>query len=120
MATQYKEYPNYKLVELIVDGKVTQEDFDRISGQMETFIATHGKIKILEDIRKFSGFDPSVFWDGLKFDIKHLKDISHCAVVSDMGWIGPFAKAFGTLITCKIRTFPREQIEEARQWLKEG
>ncbi|MEN8236878.1 MAG: STAS/SEC14 domain-containing protein [Pseudomonadota bacterium] len=119
MATQYKEDPEHKLVELVVDGKVTKEDFDHIATQMEAFIASHGKIKVLEDIRKFSGFELPVLWDGIKFDIQHLKDISHCAVVSDMGWVGPFSKAFGVFISCKIRTFPHDKIEEARQWLLE-
>ncbi|MCC6599019.1 MAG: STAS/SEC14 domain-containing protein [Alphaproteobacteria bacterium] len=118
MTTTYKEIPEEKTIELIVEGMVTKEDFERISGKIEIFIATHGRIKILEDIRKFTGFDPSILWEGMKFDIKHMKNFSHCAVISDMGWVGPFAKMAGAFISCEVRTFAQDEIEQARQWLK--
>lgn len=117
MTTEYKEYPEDSLVELIVDGKVTQEDFNRIAGQMEVFITAHGKIKLLEEIRNFEGFDPSMLWDGIKFDMKYLKNFSHCAVLTDMGWVGPFSKAAGAFISCKVRTFPLDKKDDAIEWL---
>ena len=115
---EYREDPDNGIVEITIDAKITQEDFDRVAGQMEAFINAHGKIKILEEIRQFSGCDASVLWEGTKFDMKHLKDYSHCAVVSDKGWVGPIAKAAGAMISCKVRVFPLDQIDEARRWLK--
>ena len=114
----YRENPEHGIVEITIDTKITQEDFDRVARQMEAFIEAHGKVKILEEIRHLSGFDASVLWSGLKFDMKHLKDYSHCAVVSDKGWVGPVAKAAGAMISCKVRVFPLDQIEQARQWLR--
>lgn len=118
MTVKYKEYPEQRLVELVVDGKVTQEDFNLIAGQMESFIKMHGKIKLLEEIRKFEGFDPSVLWDGIIFDMKYLKNFSHCAVLTDMGWVGPFSKAAGAFISCKVRTFPLDKKDDAKAWLQ--
>jgi len=118
MTTTYKEFHAEKIVELYVEGKVTQEDFDRIAGQLHQFIETHGKIKLLEVVRNFEGFDPSMLWDGIKFDMKHIPNISHCAVVSDIGWLSPLAKAAGGFISTKLRTFSLNQLEEAKQWLK--
>ena len=115
---EYKENAENKTIEIIIDGKIEQEEFDKVAPQMEDFIGAHGKIKVLEEIRKFEGMDPSVFWDGLKFDMKHLKDVSHCAVVSDLGWVGPVAKASGVFFSCKIRTFPTNKLGEAKEWLK--
>lgn len=119
MGMQYKEDPEHKLIELVVDGKVTRQEFGNITKKMEAFITKHDRIKVLEDVRKFTGLDPSVIWEGIKFDFYHLKDVSHCAVVSDMGWVGPFARAAGVFISCEIRTFHRDKIEDAREWLKE-
>lgn len=118
MTTAYKEDPHHKIAELIVDGKVTQEDFNRIAGQLENFIEKHGHIRLLEEIRKLDGFEASMVWDGIKFDMKHLKHISHCAVVSDIGWLSPFSKAAGAFISCKIRTFTLDELDEARAWLQ--
>jgi len=121
MTTTYKEYPEHKIAELVVDGKVTHEDFNNIAIQLENFIEKHGQIKLLEKIRTLEGFDASMMWEGIKFDIKnlkHIRNISHCAVVSDIGWLSPISKAAGAFISCKIRTFTLDQIDEARAWLQ--
>jgi len=121
MTTTYTEDPEHKIAELVVDGKVTHEDFNNIAIQLENFIEKHGRIKLLEVIRTLEGIEASMVWEGIKFDIKnlkHIRHISHCAVVSDIGWLSPISKAAGALISCKIRTFTLDQIDEAREWLQ--
>ena len=121
MTTTYTEDPEHKIAELVVDGKVTHEDFNNIARQLESFIEKHGRIKLIEEIRKLEGIDASMVWEGIKFDIKnlkHIRHISHCAVVSDIGWLSPISKAAGAFISCKIRTFSLDQTDEARSWLQ--
>lgn len=121
MTTTYREYPEHKIAELVIDGKVTHEEFNNIAIQLEGFIEKQGDIKLLEEIRTLKGFDASMVWEGIKFDIKnlkHIRHISHCAVVSDIGWLSPISKAAGAFISCKIRTFTLDQINEARAWLQ--
>ncbi|NNC67379.1 MAG: STAS/SEC14 domain-containing protein [Gammaproteobacteria bacterium] len=121
MTTTYKEDPEHKIAELVVDGKVRHEDFNNIAVQLENFIEKQGRIKLLEEIRTLESIDASMVWEGIKFDIKnlkHIRHISHCAVVSDIGWLSPISKAAGALISCKIRTFTLDQIDEARTWLQ--
>lgn len=118
--TGYEEDPETGIVELVVDGKVTKEDFERLSGRLEAFIEKQGKIKLLEDIRDFKGFDPSVIVKGIRFDIEHLKDISHAAVVTDVGWIGPFTRAAGSFVRTEVRVFRRAEIDDARAWLRDA
>ncbi len=118
MTTQYREDPEHNLVEIIIDGKVTKAEYDEIMPRFEAFIKAHGPVKILEDIRHYDGFDASLWWEGAKFDFKHMKDYSHCAVVSDLGWLGPFARFFGAILPCEVRTFKRDELDAARQWLK--
>ena len=121
MTTTYTEDPEHKIAELVVDGKVTHEDFNNIARQLESFIEKHGRIKLIEEIRTLEGIDVSMMWEGVKFDIKnlkHIRHISHCAVVSDIGWLSPISKAAGVFISCKIRTFTLDQIDEARAWLQ--
>ena len=121
MTTTYKEDPVHKIAELVVDGKVRHEDFNNIAVQLENFIEKQGRIKLLEEIRTLESIDASMVWEGIKFDIKnlkHIRHISHCAVVSDIGWLSPISKAAGAFISCKIRTFTLDQIDEARAWLQ--
>ena len=121
MTTTYKEDPVHIIAQLVVDGKVRHEDFNNIAVQLENFIEKQGRIKLLEEIRTLEGIDASMVWEGIKFDIKnlkHIRHISHCAVVSDIGWLSPISKAAGAFISCKIRTFTLDQIDEARAWLQ--
>ncbi len=117
---EYTEDTYNGIVELTIDGKVTQEDFDKCIGPIEDLISARGTIRILEVIKSFTGMDPSALWEGIKFDFLHLKDISHCAVVSDKGWVGPATTAASMFFPCKIRVFPLEEIDEARKWLAEA
>lgn len=117
MSATYKEYPEKKLVEIGVHGKITNEDFDRIAGQMHDFIKEHGKVKILEVISDFDGFDWEVLGKGIKFDIEHLKDFSHCAVVTDSGWIGPFTRMISPFFHVQIKTFSMDDLQEAEDWI---
>ncbi len=116
---EYKVNDEKNIVEIIVEGKITQEDFDNCIKPIEEMIERSGKIKVLEEIREFPGFDPSVLWKGIKFDFKHLNDVSHIAVISDKGWVGPLSKAAGAFISCKIRVFKLNERDEARKWLEE-
>ena len=120
MATSFRAIDATKTFEFTVSGKVTEADFDALSKPLEDFVATHGKIKLLEIIEDFQGFDPMMLWKGMKFDTKIIPHISHCAVVSDMGWISPLTKAAGAFMATKLRTFDLDELDAARAWLAEG
>jgi hypothetical protein len=120
MTASYRRVDETKTFELTVSGKVTMEDFNALSGPLEDFAEEHGRIKLLEIIEDFQGFDPMMMWQGMKFDFKIIPHISHCAVVSDMGWISPLTKAAGAFIATKLRTFNLGEQEEARAWLAEA
>ncbi len=120
MTASYRTIPETKTFELTVSGKITPEDFDALSGPLDAFVKEHDKIKLLEIIEDFQGFDPTMLWKGIKYDIRILPHITHCAVVSDMGWLSPITKAAGAFIGTKLRTFDLAEVEAARAWLAEG
>jgi len=118
MTLSYIEHPETKTVEIHVDGPITREEFDTAIADMDRFIQNYGKIKLLESIASFKvGMDMHMLWEGMKFDLKNIRHISHCAVVSDIGWISPLSKAAGAFISTKLRTFNMDEIETAREWL---
>lgn len=120
MATSYRMIPETRTFEFTVSGKVATEDFVALAGPLEEFVKAHGRIKLLEVIEDFQGFDPGLLWQGMKLDIKIIPHISHCAVVSDMGWLSPLAKAAGAFVATKLRTFDLAELEAARAWLAEA
>jgi hypothetical protein len=117
MSIGYTEDPRSGTVELTVNGRVTRDDYDSVVDRLQQFIDAHGTIRLIEVIETFEGFDPSVLLPGLKFDMKNIRHISHVAVVSDIGWIGPLSKAAGALLTTRLRTFNLAELPEARAWI---
>lgn len=116
MACLYSEHDTLPVAEIRVLGRVTQHDMDEILPKFEDFIARHGTIRIVEVVERFDGFDPTTILDGLKFDLNHLRDVTHAAVVSDIGWIGVMTRAAAMMMPVAVRMFTMDQIDEARAW----
>lgn len=118
MTVTYTEDADAKTIELTVAGRVTREDYDSVIDRIQAFIDAHGTIRMVETVESMEGFDPSMVWSGLKFDFRNIRHISHVAVVSDIGWIGPMSKAAGALISTKLRTFALAELDDARAWIR--
>ena len=119
MACLYSEYEAAPIFELRVVGRVTDHDMETIIPKLEDFIARHGTVRILEIIERFDGFDPTTILDGIKFDIKHLKDVSHAAIVSDIPWVSFMTNAFAMVSPVVVRTFSMDELEAAREWIED-
>ena len=92
MTIEYREDDATRTAEVLVRGKITMEDYTAAVEPMQAFIDRHGTVKFIEVIESFSGFDPAVLWPGIKFDWRNISQISHVAVVSDLGLGGTTLK----------------------------
>jgi len=118
MTLTYSEDDSTKTATITVSGKITRDDYDAVMAPIQAFIDKHGSINFIEVIESLSGFEPSIIWPGLKFDMANLKHIKRVAVVSDLGWISPFTKAAGYFMSTKLRMFDLSELDEARDWVK--
>lgn len=116
----YREIAGTDLVEIELDGSIDRAGFERIAARLETAIARHGKLRLLEVVRSFTGIDPGTLWEDLKFSLRHLNAFSRVAVVTDVGWIRPLAAVAGRLAPAEVRVFGLADIEHARTWLRHG
>jgi hypothetical protein len=53
----YKEYDNAQAVEIVLSGRLSTQEFDKIAEKLEAFIKRHGQIRVLEVIKDFEGMD---------------------------------------------------------------
>lgn len=113
---EYVSHPDSNVVEIIVEGKIAEADFDRVLALAKADFAKHGKLKVLEEIRSFEGVDPMVLWKDIQ-QAALVKDITHAAIVADAKWLRTLAEAMGTILPAQIKAFERSQIEAARVWL---
>lgn len=108
------------VVEIVIDGPVERADYDAAITAIDAMIERHGTVKVLEILKSFGWVDPSIWWKDTVWGLTHLRDFGRCAVVSDSGWVGPFARAIGALIPAEVRVFPLHEAAAAREWLKTG
>lgn len=117
MTVTYTEIPEKARVEFTVSGHISYDDYLKIAEPTEKFVEAYDKIQMIEVVNHFSGFDPAVLLPGIKFDFKVIRHITHIAIVTDIGWISPIARAVGALLPTRMRVFERDQLEMARAWL---
>ena len=115
---EYRNNPDNNIVEITVKGKITEADLDQIVSQLKTDIEKYGKLRILEEIRDFSGIDPLALWKDAKFALTHVNDFTHAAIVADAQWMRTISEAIGSILSAEVKVFEPSQIESAREWLK--
>ena len=119
MACIYTEHDTAPVVEIRVVGRVTEHDMEVIIPKLEAYIEKHGTIRLVEIIERFEGFDPTTILDGMKFDIKHLRNISHAAIVSDIGWVSMMTSAAAMVMPLMVRVFSMAELNAARAWAQD-
>lgn len=117
MPITYTEHPDTKTVEFTVEGHMSRADYDKVVTPMQAFIDTHGTIKMIEVVKSFTGFDPTVLLPGVAFDIRNIRHISHVAIVSDISWFSPFIQAASAVTPIQMRSFAMKDIDKARAWV---
>jgi SpoIIAA-like len=113
----YKEYDNAQAVEIVLEGRVSTEQFDALADSLEAFIKRHGRVRVLEIVKDFEGMDASALWHDIKFSLRHLKDFSRCAIVANPNTHHLWANLAGVLISCEVEHFAPDEEDAARDWL---
>jgi SpoIIAA-like len=113
----YKEHDNAQAVEILVKGRVSTEEFDRIATKLEAFIQRHGQVRVLEIIKDFEGMDAVAFWHDIKFSLRHVKDFNRVAIVSNPDTHHLWSSIVAPFMSCAVQHFAPGDEETARDWL---
>lgn len=117
MPVTYTEYPEKARVEFTVSGHLYKADYDAVVVPLQAFIEQHGTIQMVEVVESFAGFDPAVLFPGVQFDFRHIQNIRHAAIVTDIGWMSPIVQATSMVLPTHIRCFPLAERAAAHAWL---
>ncbi len=103
------------------EGKITGIDYETVLiPALEEKLKANKKIRMLYQLgTNFTGFDLSAMLDDAKMGMKHLSAWDRIALVSDHETINTFAKFFGYLMTCELRIFKNDELEDAKSWVSE-
>ncbi len=111
-----------KIVTLEPDGALSKEDFEKAVQIIDPYIKQHEKLNgVIIYTQSFPGWDSfEALIRHLKFIKNHHKKITHLAFVSD-SIVGEFAEKIGYhFVDAEIKTFPFDQMDNAKQWILEN
>jgi hypothetical protein len=99
-------------------GTVTHDDYrDILIPKAESMLA-HGPIKMIYVVGDhFAKFELEALWDDGAFGIKHWREFTQVAVVTDIGWLRSMAAMFAPLIPADFRLFRLSEMSTAKTWI---
>jgi hypothetical protein len=113
-----REIANTDIVELIIDGRVTAEEYHAVAEKLLPMLEKHRQIRVLKEVRSFTGMDLGIFKEKLLAAwLTHLKDVVAVAVVCDELWMEQLTNFLKPIYPYPVRCFKLAQVEEARAWL---
>jgi len=100
-------------------GKVTSADYQEVLlPAVEGALANEERLSLYYEIAEdFEGFELGAMWEDTKLGLRHLLEWKKVAVVSDLSWLRLTMKGFGWLVPCPFRSYSRERMAEARDWI---
>jgi hypothetical protein len=109
-------------IEFRFSGDVKQSDYETtLIPAVETALETQDTIRILVIFdESFSGFDLGAAWSDTKMGLSHWRGFDRVAVATDLGWLKIAMQGFAPLAPCPVRSFPLDQADDARRWLRES
>ena len=113
----YRSEPNSPVVEISVEGRVTDADLKASIARLREDLERHGKTRVLEVIQHFTGMEPQALWTDLTMGPPLAQKVSRVAVVADQAWIRA-ATHLGRFFTrAELKAFEPSELDEARAWI---
>ena len=114
---RYSTEPNSPVVELTVEGRITDADLKANIERMRADLEQNGKTRILEVIQHFSGMEPKALWTDVKLGVPLAHKVSHVAVVADQAWVRAAAHLGRFFTTAELKIFEPAELDQARTWI---
>ncbi len=109
-----------KMLGFTLDGEVDEEGMRKLLMAIEAKVVTHGRIRLLGNIKNLSGFSNyQLFWNAIKDKKELLDKIEKYAILTDHGWLSAISGGIDYFTTrMEVKTFKLSEGETAHQWLR--
>ena len=104
------------------EGALSESDFDTIANTIDPYLDRQGVLAgLIISTESFPGWESfASFVKHIKFVKGHHKKLSHVALVTDSEMGNMAEKIAGHFVSAQIKHFPYEQINEAKEWIKDS
>ena len=112
--------PAGTIVTLKFREKLDKADYETFVPMIESQMQKGGPIRLLAELHDFKGWTAGALWEDTKFAAKHFNDIERLAVVGESRWqkgVAVFVKPF---TSADVRYFDMQEIDRAREWIREA
>lgn len=101
-------------VEIAVQGKLTEADYEGLVPQLEETLKQYGKLRVLIKLEDFHGWTPAALADELRFDIRNRNAFERIAIVGDNALEKLGTRLSAPFFSGETRYFEDEA--SAREW----
>ncbi|NJB86592.1 hypothetical protein GGR26_002360 [Lewinella marina] len=104
-----------------LDGEVDEEGMRKLLMAVEAKVLTHGRLRLLGNIKNVSGFSSyESFWNTIKTKKELLDKVEKYAILTDHGWLSTLSEGIDWLTPrMEVKTFRLKEGEIAHQWLQQ-
>ncbi|KXU84444.1 hypothetical protein CI15_23560 [Paraburkholderia monticola] len=113
----YHTEPDSPVIEISVDGKVTDHDLREAIERMRGDLELNGKTRVLERIEHFAGIEPKALWTDITLGVSLARKVTRAAVVADAGWIRASMHLARFFTKAEVKAFQVNELEQARIWI---
>lgn len=108
----------HNIVYTVAEGKLTDEDYNRLIPLLEEKIESFGIIRWYFEMQEFEGWSLSAMWQDIKFDIRNKEKLERIAMVGDKRWEKELTRLMKPFTGASIEYFDLTQKDEAKNWIK--
>lgn len=104
-----------------VDGVMSSEEMPGVIRKLEDFFAGQSKVRLLNRMTHFGGFDPSILMQSGLFSMKlsAMEKVERYAIVGAPGWMRKIIDSMNPFFPdIDMRTFPADREKDAWAWLE--
>lgn len=113
----YHTTPDSLVIEVTVEGKVTDHELREVIERMRADLDLNGKTRVLERIEHFTGIEPKALWTDLTLGVSVARKVTRAAVVADAGWIHASMHLARFFTKAELKAFRVNELEQARAWI---
>jgi hypothetical protein len=111
-------FPRQDVIAFRIDGTVTAEEVEALERAIEARLAHTDKLQAYVEFVAFAGMPFETFLKDIRLGLRHWRDFSRAAVVTDSKWIERLAALEDRILPhLEVVTFTMQEREQARAWL---
>lgn len=107
-------------VGLRVKGKVTSEDMDKVTSEIEQRIEGQDFVRLYVEVDGLDGIEAEALWKDVKFSLSNMTAFDRVALVTSKTWIDWWRTLAQPFVKADIETFEPGKEKDAVMWLRAG